>query len=111
MKKYLDEEVFRRDGFKCVYCDRSFRTFEGWVFLEVDHFKPKRLDQKGEVHELDNLKTSCCICNRMKGGANYKDMREARERLGEMWQGLREYYEKNVAPLIALAEGGTSTVK
>jgi 5-methylcytosine-specific restriction endonuclease McrA len=105
MKKYRDEEVFQKDGFKCVYCDGPGRTFDEWAFLEVDHFKPKYLDDKGEVHELDNLKTSCCICNRMKGGTVYKDMLEARKSLGEMWDGLRRYYEKNVPPSFPLRKG------
>lgn len=88
--------VFKKDGFKCKYCDFDGTTFKGWAFLEVDHFKPKRLDNCGDTHHLSNLVTSCCICNRMKGGAEFKDIPEAREKLQEMWAQMHVYWKKNV---------------
>jgi len=103
-KKYADEEVFQRDGFRCVYCGFDGRQFEGWAFLVVDHFKPKRLDQDGNTHELENLKTACCICNAMKGGSEWKDVGEARERLKLMWDQMRRYWEKNGLPLVSPEE-------
>ena len=102
-KQFLDEEIFGRDGFRCVYCGFDGRTFEGWAFLEVDHFRPKRLDEAGNAHELENLKTACCICNRMKGGSDWKDVQEARERLTAMWNQMREYWKINVASRIPLS--------
>ena len=64
MSRPADEEVFKRDGFCCVYCGFDGRTFEGWKHLVVDHFKPTK---RGGKEELENLVTSCDQCNFMKG--------------------------------------------
>ena len=52
--------VFKRDGFKCVYCGRG----AGDVLLHVDH-KVSRNDGGGD--EIDNLGTACSLCNNGKG--------------------------------------------
>ncbi len=54
-------EVFRRDGFKCVYCGRAAPEFT----LQVDHCIPW---SAGGTTTLDNLRTACSECNRGKGG-------------------------------------------
>lgn len=52
-------EVFKRDGFHCVYCGSHPPT----VVLECDHVIPV---SKGGLNEIDNLVTSCFNCNRGK---------------------------------------------
>jgi 5-methylcytosine-specific restriction endonuclease McrA len=88
-----DEEVFAREGFKCVYCGFDGRSFEGWVFLQVDHFKPR---SRGGSDELDNLCTSCAICNFMKGAHTWDSLGEARAEMGEWRSKMKEYWETKV---------------
>jgi 5-methylcytosine-specific restriction endonuclease McrA len=96
-KEYKDEEVFKKDGFHCVYCGFDGRSFTGWTFLIVDHFKPKWMDGG---HDEENLKTACCICNLMKAGKVYKTVEEAGTEL-RLWRSqMQEYWEKNVKHLV-----------
>lgn len=88
-----DEEVFERDGFKCVYCDFDGREFKNWAFLQVDHFVPRSL---GGSDEADNLVTSCIICNHMKGAKEWPTIEEARREIATWWTGMRGYWEANV---------------
>lgn len=53
-------EVFRRDGFTCVYCGRRPPHVE----LHVDHVRPV---SKGGTNDLSNLRTACNECNLGKG--------------------------------------------
>jgi len=53
-------EVFKRDGFQCVYCGKT----PPMVILEVDHILPK--SKKG-TDDYENLITACFDCNRGKG--------------------------------------------
>jgi hypothetical protein len=52
-------EVFKRDGFKCMYCG----AHPPEAILEVDHVKPVA---DGGKNHMDNLITSCFACNRGK---------------------------------------------
>jgi len=88
-----DEDVFERDGFKCVYCGFDGSTFEHWAFLAVDHLRPRHL---GGGHEAENLRTACNVCNGMKGGATYATEEDARRALQTMWTQMRAYWECNV---------------
>lgn len=54
----LREQVFKRDGWRCVYCGTDTGT------LECDHVHPVAL---GGRHDLANLATACFACNRNKG--------------------------------------------
>src|SRR5205823_4399297 len=56
MPRPLDEEVFAKDGFRCVYCGFDGGSFDGWVFLAVDHFRPK---SRGGTDDIANLVTAC----------------------------------------------------
>jgi len=96
------EEIFKRDGFRCVYCGFDGSTFEGWAFLQIDHFKPR---SRGGTDAPENLATACIIYNQMKGGFEWPTLEAARTDLRK-WRGqMREYWEKNVAPLV----GGSSS--
>jgi hypothetical protein len=52
-------EIFKRDGFRCVYCGKQPPD----VTLELEHITPK---SKGGADRWDNYCTSCFSCNRGK---------------------------------------------
>ncbi len=56
-------EVFKRDGFKCLYCGRTPPS----VLLHVDHIIPVC---SGGDNSRDNLATSCDKCNLGKSGVS-----------------------------------------
>lgn len=56
-------EVFKRDGFKCLYCGRTPPD----VLLHVDHIIPVC---EGGDNSRDNLATSCDKCNLGKSGVS-----------------------------------------
>ena len=56
-------EVFKRDGFKCVYCGSTPPN----ISLELDHYLPVC---DGGDNDIDNLVTSCFNCNRGKSSNN-----------------------------------------
>jgi len=60
MSKKLRFDVFKRDGFKCMYCGAHPPS----VLLHVDHINPVA---KGGKNDIDNLVTSCEPCNLGKG--------------------------------------------
>jgi len=66
LSKKLRFEVFKRDGFKCVYCGRSAPE----VILHIDHVKPVA---KGGKNTLVNLVCSCFDCNIGKGARELSD--------------------------------------
>lgn len=56
------QAIFRRDGYRCVYCGATFDAGD----LTVDHVEPR---VKGGDHSEGNLVTCCRRCNAEKGGA------------------------------------------
>lgn len=52
-------EVFKRDGFTCMYCGNK----PPQIVLEVDHIVPV---SKGGTNSIENLVCSCFSCNRGK---------------------------------------------
>ena len=52
--------VYRRDGYRCQYCERKFAVSE----LTFDHVVPR---SRGGLTTWDNIVTSCEPCNRLKG--------------------------------------------
>lgn len=58
-------EVFKRDGFRCLYCG----AHPPGVLLEVDHIVAVAA---GGAHDMDNFATSCENCNRGKGARDLK---------------------------------------
>jgi hypothetical protein len=108
-------EVFKRDGFKCMYCG----CLPNQKVLEVDHITPV---SKGGGNHMENLITACFDCNRGKGARELSDvpqsladraqqvkeqeaqikgyqkvMKARRERLeGEAWECLDALYPGHV---------------
>ena len=62
----VQQIIWRRDGFRCMYCDRQM----GDVQLTIDHFVP--LDQGGENNE-HNYVSACRKCNLEKGNTSPRE--------------------------------------
>jgi 5-methylcytosine-specific restriction endonuclease McrA len=60
------EDVFRRDGCRCVYCGDEFPVEE----LTVDHVQPKA---RGGDNSAGNVVTACRGCNTRKGHRRLSD--------------------------------------
>lgn len=60
ISKKIRFDIFKRDGFKCMYCGAHPPS----VLLHVDHIKPVA---DGGGNEVDNLVTACEPCNLGKG--------------------------------------------
>ena len=60
------EDVFARDGHRCVYCGEVFPAEE----LTVDHVQPR---VKGGDRSGGNLVTACGGCNVLKGHRRLAD--------------------------------------
>jgi 5-methylcytosine-specific restriction endonuclease McrA len=98
--------IFRRDGFRCVYCGLAAPAPE----LTLDHVEPR---MRGGDHSEGNLVTCCQACNRMKGGqpawsflprhpellANFlaATAAERTEHAAPVWRRLRRAVEESAA--------------
>lgn len=67
ISKKVRFDIFKRDGFKCMYCG----AHPPGVLLHVDHIKPVA---DGGGNEDDNLVTSCEPCNLGKGARLLSDV-------------------------------------
>ena len=56
------DRIFRRDGFRCVYCGLVLDADE----LTLDHVQPR---VRGGDPSDGNLVTACRVCNTAKAGA------------------------------------------
>lgn len=90
--KRLRFEVFKRDGFACVYCGAKPPE----VVLHVDHVRPVA---EGGTNEIDNLLTACAGCNSGKGATPLDG-----ETRAMATQALAERMERRDAFIQALAE-------
>lgn len=54
------DRIFARDGWRCVYCGRTFDAAD----LSIDHVEPRL---RGGDHSDGNLVTACGECNTRKG--------------------------------------------
>ena len=57
--KFTRENIYRRDGYRCQYCDKRFEPKD----LNLDHVIPR---DKGGRSTWDNVVTSCIPCNTRK---------------------------------------------
>jgi 5-methylcytosine-specific restriction endonuclease McrA len=60
------DEVFARDGHRCVYCGQPFPAEE----LTVDHVQPR---VRGGDNTAGNVVTACGACNALKGHRRLAD--------------------------------------
>lgn len=67
ISKRVRFEVFKRDGFKCMYCG----SHPPDALLECDHIEPVSL---GGTNDEDNLVTACQACNRGKSNVRLSDV-------------------------------------
>ncbi len=65
--KKIRFEVFKRDGFQCLYCGATPPEAR----LEADHINPT---SKGGLDVITNLITSCFSCNRGKAANKIKTL-------------------------------------
>jgi hypothetical protein len=83
-------EVFKRDGFKCMYCG----AHPPQVILEPDHIKPVA---DGGTNAMDNLVTACFDCNRGKAARSLdvvpQSLADKAAETKEREEQLRGYYE------------------
>lgn len=67
----IQQKVFQRDGYKCMFCGKAM----GDVQLTVDHFVPLEL---GGANEMGNYISACRQCNKAKGSVHPKEYCESR---------------------------------
>jgi hypothetical protein len=58
------QEIFQRDGYKCVFCGDDTTPTPGPKQGQVDHADPKH---RGGNNSLENGQTTCRDCNGPKG--------------------------------------------
>jgi 5-methylcytosine-specific restriction endonuclease McrA len=92
MSKWNRLEIFRRDGFQCLYCGFDGRTFEGWRYLTIDHIDPTGPD------ETHNLATCCSYCNSCKNNDPCQSVDEARAIVKRHDTTNRAYWDSHVRP-------------
>lgn len=96
-------EIFKRDGFRCVYCGATPNT----TVLHVDHVEPK---SKGGTDDHANLVTACQPCNGGKSDVRLGDRRlaggdaEAAREHAEQIMGYLDAQRQLVAARDELAE-------
>jgi hypothetical protein len=121
ISKQIRFDVFKRDGFTCVYCGAKSPD----VLLECDHIHPVA---EGGANEIDNLVTACQGCNRGKGAgllsdvpksisARAKEIKEREQQIAEfneIMKGKRERIEAeayNILDVMCEAYGRDSILK
>ena len=60
------DNIFKRDGYECVYCNESFKRTN----LTLDHVIPQ---SKGGPNTWENLVTACKPCNNEKADLTLKE--------------------------------------
>lgn len=90
ISKRVRFEVFKRDGFACVYCG----AHPPQVLLQLDHLRPIA---QGGTCEIDNLVTACEACNNGKGAVELtqipESLRAKASRVAEAEEQLRLYQQ------------------
>lgn len=87
--KRLRFEVFKRDGFRCMYCGERPPA----VVLVVDHVVPVK---EGGTNEIDNLLTSCQTCNGGKGAVSLAQRAPVFDEVA-IAEAVQEMFERRMA--------------
>ena len=95
------EEVFARDGYRCVYCGQLFEP----EALTVDHVQPRL---RGGDRSGGNLVTACGGCNTLKGHRRLAEfLAEHAEARANFREHARHVWPRHLAALEEeLARGG-----
>ena len=79
--KKLRLEIYKRDNYKCVYCDKDL--YDNFLIkngkIRIDHFVPYSID-RAEA-KFDNLFTACKRCNAAKWATIFNSIEEVKEHL------------------------------
>lgn len=97
-------QIFERDGYRCVYCGEQFAADE----LTLDHVQPR---VRGGDHSEGNLVTACKGCNTLKGHRRLSQFlhesdaarRSFLERATHVWPRHLRIVERELADLDAAA--------
>jgi 5-methylcytosine-specific restriction endonuclease McrA len=93
-------QIFERDGYRCVYCGEQFAADE----LTLDHVEPR---VRGGDRSEGNLVTACMGCNTRKGHRrlsqflheNPEARRIFHERATQVWPRLLRLVDAELAQL------------
>ncbi len=90
-------KVFQRDNYTCQYCGFDGRSFDGWLFLSVDHVVRVA---DGGANEPSNLITACRACNDFINRTTASGLDEKKRGIGRRREVQRVFWEANVQPTI-----------
>jgi CRISPR/Cas system Type II protein with McrA/HNH and RuvC-like nuclease domain len=97
--------LFKRDGWKCVYCGWDGNSADRFVYLELDHLDPtlKTLDDFDPEFD-DNKVTSCAYCNKKKGqyvpqgGSRAEKLEDAIKHVKSLRAAIDDWFKGNYLP-------------
>ncbi len=86
-------DIYKRDGFRCLYCGFDGRTFDSWPFLEIDHINPT-----GPRDDPANLATCCHRCNSWKGNDPCQSVAQAKTIIAGHHEKNLAFWNREVVP-------------
>ena len=105
--------VFKRDGFRCVYCGFDGNGFSQWRQLSLGRLRPAGA---GGTDSDDNLVTACHFCNSATSRMEFADeqtpgdiLRLKKERVKERLEAFRGFWREKVhreGPVSTSRKGG-----
>ena len=96
--------MFRRDGYRCVYCGEPFET----ASLTVDHVQPR---VRGGDNSPGNVVTACGGCNTAKGHRKLAEFLLAEPAARRNFLALaRHVYPRHLRALAEEMDKGGATV-
>jgi len=93
ISKKVRFEVFERDNYTCIYCNRKLG--EDITSLVIEHLEPYVYNQQNDIK---NLVTSCVSCNHIKHSIIFKNIEQCKEYLYRTSKAYRKYYKPQIAP-------------
>ena len=88
---YVEDPVFRRSDFRCVYCGADLLAdFDAFMGMTRDHLVPR---SAGGPNAAENRVASCVACDRAKGHVVPVDLAEAVTFVQAQRRWLEELFE------------------